>query len=474
MSDDSQDQAPQVQMPQGPPPSILGATVSQQSPTLSASSPQEQDAASGYQAPPSGGSRLLAILGAVAKVGSTAMAGIPDTGRPSFVTGLGEGARSAQAANANQQAIKFRTFDDQVRMAELTHQDQKMQLDTQAQQDAHQTAELNMRAIAQDHGWNFTPSPNHGPAVMDHLAAQTALTGSASVPPGSHVSADGQSIYLTQDPDSQKTKDAQKSVYSALAPALGMPGLPPGVDSVPPKNVNMMTNRANGFKLDGTPFNHDELPGQIAMEQAQRDNLAKNGASDAVLKTLDGMINLHQVNLNALDKHAAGVKQQTEQATLNAQNSPESIAGAASKAASTKQSQLDVENTPQNQAAAARGAAAKSAAELAAKNAGSTAMYVSSAKDGSQIAGTSDELTAAGASGVTKLDADTQKKVITARQMIAPNGLFKEVKDDISKLESTGRLGNVASRWNNFMAGKLGDDPDFAALNTHMGCYQLH
>ena len=32
----------------------------------------------------------MAILGAVAKVGSTAMAGIPDTGRPSFVTGLGE------------------------------------------------------------------------------------------------------------------------------------------------------------------------------------------------------------------------------------------------------------------------------------------------------------------------------------------------------------------------------------------------
>src|SRR5438477_9764422 len=113
----------------------------------------------------------------------------------------------------------------------------------------------------------------------------------------------------------------------------------------------------------------------------------------------------------------------------------------------TKQSKHYVENTPANQSASARGAAAKSAAELAAKNAGSTAMYVGSAKDGSQIAGTSDELAAAGASGVTKLDADTQKKVFTARQMIAPNGLFKDVKTDIAQLEKDGKLGNVASRW---------------------------
>ena len=49
MSDDSQDQAPVVQMPQQAPPSILGATVSQQSPTVSASSPQEQDANAGFQ-----------------------------------------------------------------------------------------------------------------------------------------------------------------------------------------------------------------------------------------------------------------------------------------------------------------------------------------------------------------------------------------------------------------------------------------
>src|SRR6266446_1972328 len=72
-----------------------------------------QQAATGGVAtatPAPSGSRLGAIVQAVAKVASTALQGVPDRGRPSFVTGLGEGARSAQAVQANQQAIKFRDF----------------------------------------------------------------------------------------------------------------------------------------------------------------------------------------------------------------------------------------------------------------------------------------------------------------------------------------------------------------------------
>jgi hypothetical protein len=68
-------------------------------------------------------SRLLTIIEAVAKAGNVALQGIPDTGRPGFVQGLGQGARSAQAAQANQQAIKFRNFDDQLRLAQLHNQD---------------------------------------------------------------------------------------------------------------------------------------------------------------------------------------------------------------------------------------------------------------------------------------------------------------------------------------------------------------
>src|SRR5216683_1400376 len=108
---DFDSQPADVQIPQGAPPSILGATVSQQSPTLSASSPEEQQSAADGAAP-SGGSRLLAILGAISRVASTGLSGIPDKGRPSFVTGLGEGARAGIAANEQQQAIKFKSFDD--------------------------------------------------------------------------------------------------------------------------------------------------------------------------------------------------------------------------------------------------------------------------------------------------------------------------------------------------------------------------
>jgi hypothetical protein len=59
------------------------------------------------------------------------MSGIPDKGRPSFISGLGEGARSEKQAEATAQAIKFQDFDTQVRLANLHHQDQELQLRTQ-------------------------------------------------------------------------------------------------------------------------------------------------------------------------------------------------------------------------------------------------------------------------------------------------------------------------------------------------------
>lgn len=335
MGDDTQ--AADVTMPQGAIPDVGQAPT--QAPTLSASSPQEQDANGGFadKAPQS---RLASILGAVARTATVGLSGIPDTGRPSFVTGLGSGARAGLASNANEQAIKFKSFDDQVRLAELNHQDQKMQLDTQAQQDAHTKAELDNRAFANENGIDYDTIANHGTAVMDHLTAQTAANGAASVPPGTHVSADGDNIYMPKNPDSQKTRDGQKSMYTALAPALGLPSLPPGASFVPPKLMNMLTNKTNGFGLDGKPISHDELPGLLGATQTQRDTMAKNGASDAQLKTLDNMIGIYKANLDSLDKHAAGVKQQTKAAELAAETSPEAIAGAAKKKAAEEAATL--------------------------------------------------------------------------------------------------------------------------------------
>lgn len=315
-------------------------------------------------------SRLGAILSSVAKTVDTGLAGIPNKGRPSFVTGLGEGARAEQAAQATQQAIKFKSFDDQVRMSELHNQDIKMQNDNQAQQDAHNAAELNLRKMANDAGIDWATLANHGPAVTDNLTAQTAASGSASVPDLTHVSADGENIYMPKDPDSQKTRDGQKQMYSTLGPALGLPSLPQGASFVPPRLMNMLTNKVNGFGLDGNPIKHDELPGMMGAAQAQRDSLAKNGGTPAQLKTMDNMIGIYKANLDALDTHAAGVHAKNKQAELDAENSPENVAAAGKKAATVEQAKLDVTNSPANQDAAAKGAAKKASAEQGAKSTG--------------------------------------------------------------------------------------------------------
>jgi hypothetical protein len=75
-------------------------------------------------AAPAPSSRLGAILQSVAKVASVGMQGIPDKGRPSFATGLGEGARARKCR------LQVQIFDDQVRLAQLHNQDLKMQQDT--------------------------------------------------------------------------------------------------------------------------------------------------------------------------------------------------------------------------------------------------------------------------------------------------------------------------------------------------------
>ena len=250
-------------------------------------------------------SRLAAIMSAVANVASTALSGVPDRGRPSFVTGLGEGARAEQANIANQQAIKFKTFDDQVRAAQLHNQDLAVQNATQAENDAHTKAELDNRALANSLGIDFDTLPNHGPAVIDHLTAQTSASGAASVPAGTHVSGDGDTIYIPQN--TQATRAGQKKMYTELAPALGLPPLPEGAQFVPDRNMNMLQNKVLGYDLGGNRVQHQDLPGAIAAEKTQRDNLAKNGGSPNQLKALDNVIAIHQAQQDALDEHADSV-----------------------------------------------------------------------------------------------------------------------------------------------------------------------
>ena len=286
-------------------------------------------------APAQGGSRLARIIQAVAGVASTALAGVPNKGRPSFVTGLGEGARAEKANIANQQAIKFKNFDDQVRLAQLHNQDLKMQQDTQAQKDAHVKAELDNRALANSLGIRYDTIASDGDAVMDHLTAQTAgPAGAASIPPGTHLSGDGENVNIPSN--DSKTQEGQKQMYQMLAPALGLPSLQPNMDFVPPKWMDILTNKLHGFNIDGSAPKHQDLPGLIGAEQAQRDQLAKNGATPQQLQAVDNRIAILKSNLKALDEHAneqadLAAKRQTQQ-KITLQNN-----AAKNKAANAKQ-----------------------------------------------------------------------------------------------------------------------------------------
>ncbi|MGA9305634.1 MAG: hypothetical protein WBW31_09560 [Candidatus Sulfotelmatobacter sp.] len=306
---------PDVSMPSAPDQSMLSSVTGPsaappQMPTYDPSDEQATEAASG--GPPQG-SRLGAILTAVAKVVTPALAGIPNQGRPSFATGLGGGARAAQAANAVQQDIKFKTFQDQVAAANLHHQDQELQLRTQEQQDAHQKFEDEQHEFYRNQGiddpWDSVP--NSGPAVIDRLKAQTAA-GGATAPPGTHLSADGSSIFMPKD--TPEMRAAQLNEYQQFRQAYALPALPKDAQFVPPQLAHMLQYRMEGYDQNGTPIAHDQLPTAIANLQTQRDQLAKSGANGDQLKRIDLTLGILNANQKALDAHASQYAGQVEAA----------------------------------------------------------------------------------------------------------------------------------------------------------------
>ena len=306
-------QAPDVQITPGPMPQVPQAAPQQ--PTL---------------APQQGGSRLGQILSAVAKVATTGLASVPAQGRPSFVNGLTQGARGAQAAEAAQQDIKFKDFDNQLRLANLHNQDLQAQARTQEQNDAHQKFEDFQQDYDEAHGISYDTHPNQGEAVLQTLRGQTAANGAATIAPGTHVSADGESINIpSNDPNTQA---GLLGKYKELAGVI--PGIPafPGMDKaqfVPAKNLDLMTHVLQGYAVDGSPLSHDQLNGLIPALQSQRAQLAKNGGSPYQLGTLDNLINVYQANeKNHSDAEDAAFAKQTKQAADRAG----AIAGATAKA----------------------------------------------------------------------------------------------------------------------------------------------
>ena len=312
MSDSDISNAPQVQMPDdGPAPSVLSqAAGTPQTPTLNESG----DVNNSFPTPSTGGpSRLMSTLAAIV---STGLSGIPDKGRPSFVTGLGSGARAAQAAQANQQAIKFRNYDDSVRAAQLAVEEKHAQ-NADEEHQAHMTefAQSQADRMTANTGMTYTYVRNDddGSAVLNHLQTGMANSpdGKVSVPPGTIPAPDG---WLVPNKGSDEVAQANTKDFNSRAPFYGFNPTPSG-QVVKPFAYDSLTQQSRGYKLqaDGhtavmTPEEIRDLTDNMSSELAkykQRPNADPNtiAAVQQDMDHLNGLADIHeQRNNDAISK----------------------------------------------------------------------------------------------------------------------------------------------------------------------------
>ncbi len=438
------------------------AAVSSQAPQA-APAPQQQTQPAAAPAPTS---RLHAILSAVAgAVGNGLAAGAGQRGRQSFGSGL-------QAGAQKQLEYQFQTAADAFRAAQLTRQDKEYQLHSQEVQNATQKAHDDHVDWLEEHGYESEDIANDSQSVLNRMSLQSA-NGGIIVPPGTAINPDGKTINVPSN--APGTHEAQLQDYNTFAPVLfGLPSTPSGPGRmVPPALYHAYSNMRRGFDTDGKPIPTEQLPQRIAALNAQEQ--AYDGGSSAVKQAFENVKGIYQAQLDAFNKNsaqAAGQKaSQVKQGELDVDNLPLNQKAAADKAAGIKTAEA---NTPsgQLQAELERSEIAKNNQALQdARNraASPTNMLVGSMPDGSQVAGTQDELRRAGASGITKLGANDASKTLVSRQLIQPNGLFQQVNTELRQLDNSGKIGVVASRWNDFLAGKVGSQPEFQKLRTSMG-----
>lgn len=94
-------------------------------------------------------------------------------------------------------------------------------------------------------------------------------------------------------------------------------------------------------------------------------------------------------------------------------------------------------------------------------------MVVGTMPDGSQVAGTAQDLQASGATGIVKLPAAKAGAVQDARTLIAPNGLFAQIQTQLGAMQKSGGLNVATSRWNDFLLNKIGSaDDDYTKLHV--------
>jgi hypothetical protein len=306
-------------------------------------SPAEQDmdsATSGPQNGPSGvGGRLSSVLGAIARIalpavssgleGASRGVGGKDGSRGSFGQGLSGGANAEADAQAQQSAIRFKSFDDSVRAAQLHNDDLRIQNMTQAQQDAHQAAEDTQRDYDDDHNIEYNPHPSDGDAVINTLTARSAADpAGASIAGGTYHSANGTTIL--EPSQSSTTQEGLTAKYNELHGILNLPALQPGSQYVSGKNLDLMQKALNGSDPGGKPLSKDALTGLLSTRDTQRQALVDAKATPFALKTFDDLTNVYQKDLDNHqafeDKATASAAQAKAQGGIDAQLTPEGTA----------------------------------------------------------------------------------------------------------------------------------------------------
>jgi hypothetical protein len=284
-------------------------------------------------------------------------------------------------------------------------------------------------------------------AAMQDIASHTP---DGKIPPVSTIhfkGADGKEMIALYDLDQLGTDktEAMRGIVNDATPIFG-------TTKVDQATWAGMSNTArNKMASDAMQVTNpaveggDKLKGQIENYKAYVKNAQQNGVPDDTVKSLNQALD----RMQAADKAISADK--TAQATAR---------GAAFN--STKPVQVTDEKTGKRVYMQA-GQAEKSGASAAAPD-----MFMGTDASGRQVAGTQDELAQGGVTAQTKLPAGDVSKVQAARQLTAPDGLLRSVKADIDDLSAKGKLGVVASRWNDFLAGKVGSEPDFQKLKTDM------
>lgn len=435
--------SPDVTMPQNTPDqSTLASAVVGNSPPQMPSLHEEGGLDQNAPAPQArSGGRLLGTLASIVSAG---LAGIPDKGRPSFITGLGSGTRSAQAAEANQQNIKFASFNDSVRAAQMHNEDLRMQWageDHQTAVQANSDAQAKRMTDTTGMTYTFVPNDDGGKAVQDHMGVQMAQNGAVSVPAGTISGPKG---WYIPNKGSAEQAQANTKDYNSRASFYGFNPTSNG-QVVNDIAYDQLRQASNGLDNQGHPMHADDIQARVDNMKEQLAKFKENA----------------NANPNTIAAVQSDISHLTNIAKITDAREQSALDDAAQRKTDQQKQIIDQKATDQEKVNASK-------PQKAGKP--DTNMYVGTDATGNQIAGTSDDLKTAGAQGVTKLDSDTGKKVVGARELISPDGLFNAVAQNVKTLTANGKIGTAASRWNDFMAGKVGEgDPDFQALRTNMG-----